>query len=171
MLPPLVSRLVSDPSLAIEHARRYAALTEAELAYAGRCWQRRLLAAVAAVVLLAGGVMLAGVALLIAQGPGAQAGWQAGVGFWAVPLLPLALGAVAMRIALRPAHPAPFDTLRAQLAQDAGLLVPPESAEPEAGSAPVAAQGATTGDAAGPSGPVAGAAPAPQTATREGAPS
>ncbi|GAA0744334.1 hypothetical protein LRH25_07160 [Ideonella azotifigens] len=124
MLPPLVSRLVSDPSLAIEHARRYAALTEAELAYAGQYWQRRAVAAVAAAVLLGVGLMLGGVALLVAQGPGAQAGWQASWLFWAVPLVPLALGVLAAFIAAGSVQPTPFATLRAQLAQDAALLLP-----------------------------------------------
>lgn len=130
MFPPLVSRFVADPSLALEHVKRYVALAEAEVAYAGKFWQRRVIAGVCAAVLFGVGGILGGVALLLAQMPVAPGvAWQPSWLFWAVPLVPLVGAIAASLVAAGAVQPAPFSTLREQLAQDAALLMPSSAAD------------------------------------------
>lgn len=121
MIHPAFIALAKKPRLLLEHADAYLDLGSAELDEWATRWKRHTATSVAAAVLLALGLLLAGTAgLLLATLPlqTMPMPWL----LWAIPGLPLLLGAVLAWIAWGAEKPAPFSALRQQVAQDLATL-------------------------------------------------
>lgn len=121
MIHPLFIAMAKRPGLFLEHADGYTDLAMDELAcWRGRLRQRATLT-LAAVLLTLLGLMLAGVAGLLA----AALPWQTMPMpwlLWALPSVPLALAVLlAWRIRQQDLGPA-FSSLREQMAQDLATL-------------------------------------------------
>lgn len=131
MLAALTRLLTGQPEGVLRHLALYGALVQAETGYAAQHLARRAAFAVVALILLGCGVTLAGVAaLLVAAGLVVAAP----VAFWAIPGLVLAAALVAGWLATREASVPPYDSLRRQLAADAGWLAQATSGEPAGAS-------------------------------------
>ena len=126
MIGSLAALVSGHPARLLGHLQLYGDLMSAEAAHAMRQLVRRVAYVVLAIELVACGVILAGVAILVgATFEGAGEHWV----FWVVPVIPL-LGALLAWLKLREeTAPAPFVTLRRQVAADAELLANRERSE------------------------------------------
>lgn len=121
MIHPAFITLAKRPTLLLEHADAYTDLASAELDEWGTRWKRRAMAGVAAAVLTAIGLLLAGTAgLLVAALPlqDMPMPWL----LWAIPGAPLVVGLCLGCIVLTAERPAPFASLRQQVSQDLATL-------------------------------------------------
>lgn len=121
MIHPVFRLAAAQPMLLAGHVGAYAGLVSEELHIGAAALQRRLLWQLAGALCLAVAAVLAGVALLLwsVRTPGtAPDAWL----FVATPLLPAALGLWAGWRAQAHTGGEPLARLRAQLAEDAGLL-------------------------------------------------
>lgn len=123
LIHPLFRTLASRPDLLVQHAGAYAALAQAELGEAARCWRQRLLWGLVVAVLALLALGLGGVALLLAAAvPLAQMPAP-----WVLVALPAGLGVLALVLgvwqAWRHRGRTVFDAAlwRAQWAQDQAL--------------------------------------------------
>ena len=125
MIASLAALVSGHPARLLGHLQLYGDLMSAETAHAMRQLVRRVAYVVLTIELVACGVMLTGVAVLIAAAiDSVREHWV----FWVVPVLPL-LGALLAWLKLREeTAPAPFATLRRQVAADAELLANRERA-------------------------------------------
>ena len=121
MIHPFFTRLVTQPGLFAEHAGAYAELAAAEAQQLGTRWKRQLLLAALTGVCTLVGLMLAGMALLLAAALPAAA-MPAAWALWVVPLVPLVAAAGAAASLWRMRSVAAFALLRGQIAADARLL-------------------------------------------------
>jgi DNA-binding transcriptional LysR family regulator len=121
MLHPVFRLAASQPQLLAEHAAGYAGLLAEEVASSGAHIKRRITLQIIGLLSLMVALILGGVAVLLwASLPPAslQQPWL----LWFTPLVPAALGMLAMVVAQNRAAPPAFATLREQFAQDASLL-------------------------------------------------
>lgn len=121
MIHPAFITLAKRPALLLEHADAYTDLASAELDEWVARWKRHAMAGVAAAVLTAMGLFLAGTAgLLVAAIPlqDMPMTWL----LWAIPGVPLTLGLCVGWIVLTAEQPAPFSSLRQQVSQDLATL-------------------------------------------------
>jgi hypothetical protein len=121
MLHPVFRLAASQPQLLAEHAAGYVGLLAEEVASSGAHIQRRVTLQLVGLLSLMVAGILGGVALLLwASLPVAslQQPWL----LWFTPLVPAALGAVAIATAHNRTAPSAFASLREQFAQDASLL-------------------------------------------------
>ncbi len=117
----MLTLLVTQPQLLLDHAQGYAELVVQELGAARAVWRRSALLYVVALHSLSAAAILAGVALLLwAVIPGAQihAMWA----LWCTPLLPFALGMACLRLVGRKTQVEPFAALHVQLLKDLAML-------------------------------------------------
>ena len=121
MIHPLFTRLVTQPGLFAEHAGAYAELAAAEAQQLGTRWKRQLLLAVVTGVCTLVGLLLTGMALLLAAAV-PMAAMPAAWALWVVPALPLVAAAGAAASLWRMQSVAAFALLRGQIAADARLL-------------------------------------------------
>ena len=121
MIHPFFTRLVTQPGLFAEHAGAYAELAAAEAQQLGAHWKRQLLLAAAAGLCALVGLLLAGMAVLLAAAVPATS-MPAAWALWVVPALPLAAAASAGALLWRMQSVAAFAVLRGQIAADALLL-------------------------------------------------
>ena len=153
-----LARLVSgQPAGLLRHLALYGTLVQAETGYAAQRLARRLVLAVAALLLLGCGVTLAGVSGLLAAA-GLATGTPAA--FWWIPGLVLAAALVAGWLAARAETVAPYASLRQQLAADAVWLAQAaETPDEPAASHTSAGTHAAAGSAASPAGATPAARP------------
>lgn len=121
MLHPVFRLAASQPQLLAEHAAGYAGLLAEEVASSGAHIKRRITLQIVGLLSLMVATILGGVAILLwASLPPAslQQPWL----LWFTPLVPAALGTVAIMLAQHHKAPPAFATLREQFAQDASLL-------------------------------------------------
>lgn len=121
MIHPLFISMAKKPGLFLEHADAYSDLAVAELA----CWrnslQRRAVLSVAAGLFALLGLVLAGVAGLLAAALPLSTMPLPWV-LWALPLTLLVLAATLAWRVKQLADGTPFNTLREQVAQDLATL-------------------------------------------------
>lgn len=121
MIHPLLHLLATKPHLLGDHVEAYAELVGAEVDKTSKLWASRLAYYTVALVLLAAGLVLAGVALMlwaVLPSIGMNAPWLLVV----VPLVPLGAGGFyVLRARAEPAHAA-FDSVRQQLSADLAML-------------------------------------------------
>jgi cytochrome bd-type quinol oxidase subunit 2 len=120
MIHPLFRLIAAEPQMVADHLGGYCALFGDELRSMSTQWARRLALQVAAIVLLAVALALAGVAVMLwAVMPSAvQAAWALAV----VPLVPVT-GAVMCHLAARGDAPsAGFAAMRRQIDADVQML-------------------------------------------------
>ena len=117
MVHPVFSLLISRPDLAVDHASAYAALVQQEATGLGLDTVRGGLAWVAALVLLAVFLVLAGTATMLGALQG-QFHWALA----AAPAVALGLAFIAWLLARRPMGTSYFPETRAQIAADAQVL-------------------------------------------------
>jgi uncharacterized membrane protein YqjE len=118
MLHPIFSVLIHRPELVLDHVAGYAALVRDEAATVGADVARRAIAWGVAALCLLVFLVLAGVAVMLGAMHG-QFHWL----LLAVPAVPLALGGIAVAMALQQRLPAKaFAELRQQLDADAQAL-------------------------------------------------
>lgn len=117
MVHPVFSLLISRPDLAVDHASAYAALVQQEATGLGLDTVRRGLAWVAALVLLAVFLVLAGTATMLGALQG-QFHWALA----AAPAVALGLAFIAWLLARRPMGTSYFPETRAQIAADAQVM-------------------------------------------------
>ncbi len=121
MIHPLLHLLATKPHLLGDHVEAYAELVGAEVDKTSKLWASRLAYYTVALVLLAAGLVLAGVALMLwaaLPSAGMSTPWLLVV----VPLVPLATGVFCiLRARTQPAQAA-FDTVRQQLSADLAML-------------------------------------------------
>jgi cytochrome bd-type quinol oxidase subunit 2 len=121
LIHPAFIALAKKPGLLLEHADAYSDLASAELDEWAARWKRQAVIGVAAAVLLALGLLLAGTAgLFVAAIPlhNMPLPWL----LWAIPGVPLVIGLGLAWAALATEKPAPFTALRQQVAQDLATL-------------------------------------------------
>jgi hypothetical protein len=121
MLHPVFRLAASQPQLLAEHAAGYAGLLAEEVTSSGAHIKRRITLQIVGLLSLMVASILGGVAVLLwASLPPAslQQPWL----LWFTPLVPAALGIVAIMMAQNHKAPPAFATLREQFAQDASLL-------------------------------------------------
>jgi hypothetical protein len=119
-----LAALASHPARLVAHLKQYGDLAATDAAHATEELLRRLTFLLLAIELLTCGLILGGVALLLAATGMAENG--AAWALWVVPAVPL-VGAVLAWLKVRKAAPqapsqAPFATLRSQIAADAQRL-------------------------------------------------
>lgn len=150
MLAAFARLATGQPAGLLRHLALYGTLVQAETGYAAQCLVRRVALGLAALLLMACGVTLAGVAGLLAAA-GLAADTPAA--FWWIPGLVLAAAAVAGGFAARAEPVPPYASLRQQLAADAGWLAQATetSDEPPASFGPPGPSSASS--APSPSGP------------------
>jgi len=121
MLHPVFRLAASQPQLLAEHAAGYAGLLAEEVASSGAHIKRRITLQIIGLMCLMVASILGGVATLLwASLPSVslQQPWL----LWFTPLVPAALGTLALVVAQNRTSPPAFATLREQFAQDAALL-------------------------------------------------
>ncbi|AOW12689.1 hypothetical protein LPB72_16870 [Hydrogenophaga crassostreae] len=121
MIHPAFIAFAKRPGLLLEHADAYTDLASAELDEWAARWKRHAVVCVAAAVLLALGLLLAGTAgLLLAALPlhAMPLPWL----LWVIPGVPLLIGAGLGCSALAAKKQAPFTALRQQVSQDLATL-------------------------------------------------
>lgn len=121
MIHPAFIALAKRPALLLEHADAYTDLASAELDEWGARWKRHAMASVAAAVLTAMGLFLAGTAGLLAAAIPLHempVTWL----LWAIPGVPLVVGLGLGWFVLTADQPAPFSSLRQQVSQDLATL-------------------------------------------------
>jgi lysylphosphatidylglycerol synthetase-like protein (DUF2156 family) len=119
-MPPVLALLANRPQLLLDHAQAYIALFQEELGLARASWQKQLFWQVVALCSLGTAVVLGGVALMLwAVTPMLQThvAWV----LFAVPLLPLAITALCMRLASQQNQRAAFANLMAQIDADLSM--------------------------------------------------
>lgn len=121
MIHPIFTRLVTQPGLFAEHAGAYAELAAAEAQQLAWRWKRQLLLAAAAGLCALVGLVLAGMAVLLAAAV-PTAAMPAAFALWVVPAVPLLAAAGAGALLWRMQSVAAFALLRGQIAADARLL-------------------------------------------------
>lgn len=121
MIHPLLTKLVTQPQVFVEHLSAYGALATLEARETGRAWQRRAVTLAICAVMAVLGLVFTGVALmLVAAWP-----WQNMPAPWAMLSVPAVMWLVAgVSWWLGTRHPAakPFAQLRQQLSADAQLM-------------------------------------------------
>lgn len=121
MIHPLLTKLVTEPQLFVEHLSAYGALATLETLEAGRAWQRRAAALAICAVMAVLGLVFTGVAvMLVAAWP-----WQNMPAPWAmvgVPAVMWVAAGVAWWLGTRHPVALPFAQLRQQWAADAQLM-------------------------------------------------
>ena len=121
MIHPAFIALAKRPRLLLEHADAYADLASAELDEWASRWKRQAINSVAAAILIAIGLLLAGTAGLIAAAIPLQnmpIPWL----LWVIPGAPLLIGLALGWAAMAAEKQAPFTDLRQQVAQDLATL-------------------------------------------------
>lgn len=116
-----LAALASHPARLVAHLQQYGDLAAADAEHATEEFLSRLTWLLIAVELLACGIILAGVALLLAATmPAMEQQWTWVP--WGVPAVPLVGALLAWLKVRRVAKQAPFATLRSQIASDAQRL-------------------------------------------------
>jgi uncharacterized membrane protein YqjE len=116
-----LAALASHPARLLTHLQQYGDLAAADAAQATEEFLGRLTYLLIAVELLACGIVLAGVALLLAATmPAIEQQWAWAL--WAVPAVPLVGALLAWLKVRKAAAQTPFATLRNQIASDAQRL-------------------------------------------------
>lgn len=119
MVHPLVRLAASRPQMLAEHLAAYAGLMAEEITIAAAQVKRQVSLQLLGVGCLAIGVVLAGVAVMLwASLPTLNSPWVLAL----TPLVPVLLGAVALRSAGSGDTRDPFAPLHRQLAADAAML-------------------------------------------------
>ncbi len=121
MIHPLFLLIATRPQLLADHAEAYAELVAAEVAQVSATWKRRSLLYALALICLAVGAVLAGVALMLwAVTPAASmhAPWA----LIAAPAAPVALALWCLLAARSQAQASGFDTIRQQMKADMNML-------------------------------------------------
>lgn len=121
MIHPAFIAFAKSPTLLLEHADAYADLASAELDEWSAQWKQRALVGACSVFLVALGLFLGGTAALLTAAiplPNMPMPWL----LWAVPGLPLTLGAGLAWWARTLENATPFASLRQQVAQDLATL-------------------------------------------------
>ena len=118
---PLLKLAASQPHLLADHAQAYAALATEEAKNFSVSWLTRIAYYVGAAVLALIGLILVGVALLVAAATLPEqrsAEWA----FYVVPLTPFLIAAICMVIARAKSTGTTFASLKAQVQADKALL-------------------------------------------------
>jgi len=115
-----LAALASHPARLVAHLQQYGDLAAADATHATEELLSRLTFLLLAIELLTCGLILGGVALLLAATGMAENG--AAWALWVVPAVPLVGAVLAWLKVRKTAAPAPFATLRSQIAADAQRL-------------------------------------------------
>ncbi len=119
MVHPLVRLAASRPQMLAEHIAAYAGLMAEEVTVAAAQLKRQISLQLVGVGCIAIGAVLAGVAVMLwASLPTLSAPWVLAL----TPLIPVLLGAAALRMAGSRDTRDPFAPLHRQLAADAAML-------------------------------------------------
>jgi cytochrome bd-type quinol oxidase subunit 2 len=121
MIHPLLGKLATQPGLFAEHAGAYAELAAVEARQLGHRWRRQVLLALAAALMAALALGLAGVSALLAAALPVHT-MPAPVVLVLLPALPLVMAALCAWWARGDGQAAGFALLREQLRADAQLL-------------------------------------------------
>jgi len=118
---PLLSVLVNQPQLLLDHAQAYAVLFQEEFSSSRKAWRQRVMLQAAALCCLAVAAILAGAAVMLwAVTPLTQVhdSWV----LWVTPLLPLAIALVCGLSAQSATQGKDFATLWRQVRADLAMF-------------------------------------------------
>lgn len=121
MIHPLLRLAATEPQLLGDHVEAYAALVGEELGRASTSWVMRIGLYVAALAMVCVGLVLIGVALLLAASvPSSE--YPATWALFVVPLAPFVIGAACVFVARSKPIASAFDKIKSQLDADMAML-------------------------------------------------
>ena len=121
MIHPLLRLAATEPQLLGDHVEAYAALVGEELGRASSSWVMRIGLYVAALAMVCVGLVLIGVALLLAASvPSSE--YPATWALFVVPLAPFVIAAACVFVARSKPIASAFDKIKSQLDADMAML-------------------------------------------------